>query len=175
MILDIPYPLVPFLKIEFSDVVILITFVLFGFKEAVMVAVVKTIGDLFQGVSGPMAIGQITALIASLSYVLLLKLTNLNIKTDKIKSIIFKSLIILLSVTLIMTITNYIFITPIYHGKYFWFEMDNGGFLGADKSYLLAIIITYIPFNLIKGSLILIVYYLIAPRIITIYENKIKG
>ncbi len=175
-LIEIPYPPMPFLKIEFSDIVVLIAFSIFGFKSALIVAVVKTLGDLlFQGAVGPMGIGQVTALIASLSYVFLVKILKVNIKEDGIKSILFKFLIILISISLIMTVANYLFITPIYHGELFWFQMENGGLLGADKGYLLAVIVTYIPFNLLKGTLNLMVYYLVAPRILDVIEKQKKA
>ncbi len=169
---EIPYPLMPFLKIEFSDVVILVAFCLFGYKEAFSVAIIKTLGDLlFQGIVGPYGIGQITALVASMSYVLLLQATKLNIEEDGIKKIIIKYIMIILSVASIMTIANYLFITPIYSGEFFWFHMENGSSLGYEGSYVVAIILTYVPFNFIKGTLILTIFALIGPRILNIYKK----
>lgn len=171
--IEVPYPPVPFLKIEFSDIVILIAFALFGFKGAFCVAVVKTLGDLLlQQPTGPYAIGQITALCASMSYVFLLKATKLNIKEDGLKKIIIKSIIIVLSVTCIMTIANYIFITPIFSGQFLWFQMTNGAVLGYEGSYIASILLTYIPFNLIKGTLTLTIFGLIGSRVISIYQNS---
>ncbi len=165
---EVPYPLAPWLKIEFSDIVILIAFSLFGFKGAFTIAIVKTLGDLlFEGPSGPLAIGQITALIASMSYVIISKVIKLDIINDNIKKILIKNLIILLCVTTVLTVANYILITPIYSGEMFWFQLEDG----LSLSYLVTILTTYIPFNLIKGSLILGIYTLIGKRIVNIYKK----
>ncbi len=173
--IEIKYPPAPFLKIEFSDIVILIAFALFGFKSAFLVAVVKTLGDLlFQGATGPLAIGQISALVASMSYVLLLKATKLNIKEDGIKSIVIKSIVIVLSISLIMSVANYFIITPVFAEKYFFFNMQDGSAVGYDGGYLMGILITYIPFNLIKGALNLLMFYLIGPRLISIYKSQFQ-
>ena len=40
--IQFPYPFAPFLIIEISDFVIILTFLLFGLKEAVIVTLVKT-------------------------------------------------------------------------------------------------------------------------------------
>lgn len=173
--IEIPYPLMPFLKIEFSDIVVLIAFALFGFKEGFIVAVIKTLGDLiFQGASGPYAIGQITALIASMSYVGFLFATKLNIEKDGLSKVIMKYMIILCGVAFVMTLANYLFITPIYSGELFWFQMKDGSSLGSDSSYIWAIISTYVPFNLLKGLLTLTIFALIGPRLLSIFNSKYK-
>lgn len=172
VLIEIPYPPAPWLKIEFSDIVILIAFSLYGFKSGLLVAVVKTLCDLLlQGVSGPYAIGQITALVASISYILIVKLLKLDVKNDSKKALVFKFGAVILSVSVILTFANYLFITPIYSGEFFWFQMDGGSSLGYEGSYIIAVIITYLPFNLLKGSLILSLFYLIAPRISSIVNN----
>lgn len=171
--IEIKYPFAPFLKIEFSDVVIFIVFILFGFKSAFLVAVLKTLGDLLlQGVVGPYAIGQITALVASMSYVFLLKITKFNIIEDGPKKIVLKSLIIVSGISIIMTVANYLFLTPIFLGEHFWFQIEDGSMLGFDGSYLVGVIVTYIPFNIIKGTMNIIMFLLIAPRLLTIYKNQ---
>lgn len=173
VLIEIPYFLAPWLKIEVSDIVVLIALAIYGFKGGLTVGIIKTLADLlFTGMSGPYAIGQITALSASLSYVMLVHLLKLNIKEDSKLKILIKCGIILISVSSIMTIANYLFITPIYTGEFFWFQVEDYSALGYDGSYIMAIIITYLPFNLIKGSLILTVYYLIAPRVLDIFNKE---
>lgn len=172
-IIEIPYPPAPWLKIEFSDIVILIAFSIYGFKSGLAIAIVKTLCDLLiQGISGPYAIGQITALVASLAYVVIIKVLKVNIKEDKTSTTLIKFGIILISVASFLTLMNYLFITPIYSGEFFWFQMDGGSSLGHEGSYIVAIIITYLPFNLLKGTLILSIFYLIYPRLEVILNRN---
>ncbi len=172
VLIEIPYPLAPWLKIEISDIVVLIAFSIYGFKGGLSVAFIKTLADLvFKGMSGPYAIGQITALSASLIYVFLVYILKFDIKNNTKKQILLKIFIMLISVATTMTIANYLFITPIYSGKFFWFQMKNGSSLGYDGSYIIAVIITYFPFNIIKASLILLTYSLIGKRILSIFNK----
>lgn len=171
VLIEIPYPPAPWLKIEISDIVILIAFSLYGFKSGLLVAIVKTLCDLLlQGVSGPYAIGQITALVASIAYVVIVKLLKVDSKNDSKKTLLFKFGIVILSVSTVLTLANYLFITPIYSGEFFWFQMDGGSSLGHEGSYIIAIIITYLPFNILKGLLIMASYFIIAPRISMIFK-----
>ena len=66
-LLEIPYPFAPWLNLDLSEVVVLMAISMLGFKTALFVCVCKFfISILFKGPVGPIAIGQITALIASL-------------------------------------------------------------------------------------------------------------
>ena len=166
MILEIPYPLVPFLTFDVSDVVDLMVFVLYGWKEAAAVGVLKALVHmLFKGpVMGPIAIpiGQITAFIASMSYVLAMYLSFDKFKFNRYVSVIVSIFI----VTAIMTIINFFFITPIYIG-YWWYTLIPFAVTPADYGiniaggYLTAILVVYIPFNLIKATLISISFIII--------------
>ena len=87
--IQFPYPIAPFLKIEFSDFVVIFAYLLFGFKEAFIVAILKTGCDLI--IRGPETggafpfVAHITALIASLSYVVAIWFVNKLIKREKFK------------------------------------------------------------------------------------------
>ena len=57
--IQFPYPFAPFLIVEISDFVIILTFLLFGLKEAIIVTLVKTFGDLlYRGPVGPYGVGK---------------------------------------------------------------------------------------------------------------------
>lgn len=175
VLIEIPYPFAPWLKIEFSDIVILITFSLYGFKSGLCVALIKTLCDLsFQGISGPYGIGQITALVASISYVFIIWILKVDMKNDSKGKIISKFIIVVMSVSFILTFANYLFITPIYSGELFWFQMNDGSSLGYDGSYIAAIIITYLPFNILKGTIIMSLFFIIFPRINKIFNKEIS-
>ena len=175
---EIPYPIAPFLKIEVSDFVVIFAFLLFGFKEALIVAVVKTLGDLlFRGPVGPYAVGQITAFIASLSYVLMLWLVNKIIKNNRIGFKVLKYLLIVCGVSIIMCIANYFFLTPIFLGNISFLDMNSDSLASITgvNSYLLSIMALYLPFNFLKGSLISIISILFGDLLLDMYRKKIKA
>ena len=159
MLLEIPYPLAGFLAIDLSDVVVLMVFVLFGWKEAATVGALKAIVHvLFKGAVGPMAVGQIIAFVASMAYVLGMWLTTVKFNLNKILSGLF----IVLLVTTLLTVGNYFIFTPMWFGK-LWFTSLTGeelGYLGTSSglNYLVTILTIYVPFNLIKGFVIVLVY-----------------
>ena len=175
--IQFPYPMAPFLKIEFSDFVIVFTFMLFGFKEAIAVAVIKTLGDLlFRGAVGPYAVGQITAFVASLSYCIGLGIASHLIKREGLGWKVIKYSIVVLFVTTVLTVANYLFLTPIFLGEFSFLDMTNDSlamFSGVN-SYLLSIIILYVPFNLLKGSCVCFLSATIGETIKKIYHNKMN-
>ena len=66
MLIEIPYPLVPFLKFDLSELIVLLTVELFGLIPAIMVAFFKSLLNIMLGLSAtPMHIGATTAFIAS--------------------------------------------------------------------------------------------------------------
>lgn len=163
--LEIPYPLAPMLMIEFSDAVVLLTYSIFGFKEAILVSIFKTLINLFlRGPVGPIAIGQITALLTSLNFCFGLYVAN---KFLKIKNKILESIIVIFVVTIFLTFYNYLFITPIYLGQISFLDFYNANLelFNFKGSYLKVIILIYVPFNIIKGSLVSIIYFLTYRRI----------
>merc|ERR1711879_269454 len=102
-----------------------------------------------------MGIGQITAVIASMSYVIGMFST---LKVYKINRY-FSAGITVLFVTVVLVIANYLFITPIWFGQLTfldvrdWVTLEAFGLEGT-SGYLGTIIAVYLPFNLIKGLLI---------------------
>ena len=163
MLIEIPYPLIPFLAIDLSDIVVLIAFTIYGWKHAGIVGVLKVVVHaLFKGPVGPAYIGQITAFLASMSYVLgmFILRDKLNMKT------LVRAIGTVLVVTFMLTLGNYLFITPIWFGGTTfldikdWVTPEAFG-LSANGGYLAAIIFAYVPFNLIKGAIIVSAYFVI--------------
>ena len=184
-VFQVDYFLLPFLKIEFSDFVVIFTFLLFGFKEATIVAVVKTLCDLL--IRGPQAGGSIplvahvTALIASLSYVLCLWFANQIIKGDKIGHKLAKYAIVIVSVSSIMTFANYAILTPWFLGefKFFGIGLSEGNMnaiysFGGVDNFFLAIVAMYLPFNLLKSSCIAFISITIGDTILFLYREKLR-
>ncbi len=156
MLIEIPYPFVPFLTFDLSDVVVLVIFFIYGWKEAAVVGILKALVHLlFKGAVGPYAIGQITAFLASMSYVL-----GMYISTNRLNLNRYVSAGITVAVvTILLTVANYLFITPIWFGGLTFLDVQSwvtpeAFGLNSGGGYLAAIIIAYVPFNLLKGTLI---------------------
>ncbi|MBN2604492.1 MAG: ECF transporter S component [Bacilli bacterium] len=163
MIIEIPYPFVPFLMIDLSDVVILVVFAFYGWREAALVGLLKTvIHALTKGAVGPIYIGQITAFIASMSYVLGMYISTNKLNLNRLFSAVFSVLV----VTTILTVGNYYFITPIWFGELTfldikdWVTPETFG-LNLSGGYLFTILMIYVPFNLLKGAIVTSVYFLV--------------
>ena len=174
---QIPYPIAPFLKIEISDFVVIFAFLLFGFKEALIVAVVNSLGDLlFRGPEGPYAIGQIVAFIASITYVLGMWIVNLIFKKNNFGFKVLKYSLVVMMVSIVMCIANYFILTPIYLGHSSFLDVSNDALASITgvNSYLLSIIVLYFPFNFLKGTLISIIGVGSGDSLLHIFNKKIK-
>ena len=183
--LQIPYPIAPFLKIEFSDFVVIFAFLLFGFKESLIVALVKTGCDLL--IRGPETggmfpfVAHITALVASLSYVFALWLVSKFIKSEKVYQKVLKYSLVVLIVSTIMTFANYTILTPLFLGEVSFFgiglsENTMGMItnLTGMNNFFLAIVFLYLPFNLLKGTCISVIAVGIGDTLLTMYKKKLK-
>ena len=91
-LIEIPYPFAPWLNLDLSEIVVLVAISTLGFIPALFVCICKfVVSILFKGPVGPMAIGQIVALIASLSICVTYSLLARKIDPEKnLKRIIFR-------------------------------------------------------------------------------------
>ena len=164
-----------FLEIEISDFIVILVLLLFGFKEAVLVAIIKTLCQLaIVGPVGLYGVGQITAIIASISYCLGMILFKklINNKNIGYKILGYFSLVVLF--TGIMTIANYFVLTPIYIQTFGLNKNDFVAMVGANN-YLVAIIFAYVPFNFIKGTIVSIVAATIGVAVTKMFESRYKN
>ncbi len=180
-----PYPFAPWLMIEISDLVVLIAYALYGFSGGILTALLKTGLDLLvNGVTGIGGIGNLTALLTSLLLVFFLFLTSHVFKWFK-KGFRFRLLsygVIVLSMSILLTFLNFLFITPTYMTGQFTTCFDTlavdqtlNGFQSmgiTNSSYFLLIFIIYFPFNLCKDALICFVYELVFNRLIFVVMNR---
>lgn len=174
--IQFPYPFAPFLIVEISDFVIILTFLLFGLKEAMIVTLVKTFGDLlYRGPVGPYGVGQITAFIASMTYCFGMWLMKflINKKNLGLKLLGYGSIVLI--VTTVMTIANYFLLTPIFLGQFSFLDMTNDSLASMTgiNSYLLSIIILYVPFNLMKGTMVVAVAATAGMTILKLFQKKV--
>lgn len=183
-VLTVEYPIFPYLKIEFSDFVVIFTFLLFGFKESFLVALIKTCIDMLFGLEGGVGnipiVGHITALIASMSYVFSMWIVSKIIKSDKLGYKILKYSMVVLAVSIIMTFLNYMILTPLFLNEFTLFGIgmssDKLGMLsGFSKSnnFFISVVILMFPFNLLKGAGISVISILVGDRLLELFKNKI--
>ncbi len=184
LFIKFPYPLAPWIEIEISDVVILVGYALGGFYSSLAIAIIKTLISLIVQPSGIYYIGQLAAIISSLTYLLCLlicvKVFRLFSKKyyHRIISYVFIGIIN----ALVMTSLNYLFITPTYLAGYYTTCFNKEAVEGVIKAlnsfggdYFTCIFVLYFPFNLIKAALILIVYELLFNTLIFVaFRNNPK-
>ena len=183
-IIEIPYPFAPWLNLDLSEIVVLIAVSTLGFIPALFVCGCKfLVSILFKGPVGPIAIGQITALIASIAICLVYSFLSKKFNDEhSLKNYCINMFLTMLIFALVMFVINYLFVTPTYlMQKPTWytdmpFSLDINGFnqqYGSNISipgwlsflspYGQAIFIIYFPFNFIKGVIIGVVYYVVRP------------
>ena len=157
-----------FLKLDFSEVIILLAVLILGTKEAMIAAVLRSlIRAMFTGFLDPITIlGEVLAVLASFSvimaYAIVKRILNkddkpflyevpVNGKSIPIKEWILTVSAITVSLTVILLVFNTLFSTPMYY-TYFtnysmfgYLEQTGQSFL----SYLWLNIGLYVPFNLV--------------------------
>lgn len=180
-----PYPLAPWLMVEISDVVVLVAYAMYGFTGGIAVAILKTGLDMaVYGLTGVYGIGNITALITSLMFVLILFITSHLLKWFK-KGLGFRVLsylVITLFVAVVLTLANELFITPTYLSGKFTTCFDSetvkmviDGFnkMGVNgDSYFWLIALIYFPFNLLKGAMVTAIYEILFNRLIFVFMSR---
>ena len=187
-----PYPFAPWLKVEVSEIVTIIAYALYGLPGGIAVALIKTLLNL--AVHGPvgLGIGDLTAFITSCMFILGLFLTSHVFKWFK-KGLVFRIisyLFIVVLVTITLTLLNAIVITPSYLSVFgpnahfsTCFEpgviQNVAAYLTGNKditvngwSYIGIICSIYMPFNLIKASICLLVYEVLFNRLIFVFMRK---
>ncbi len=193
-VLEIPYPFAPWLNFDLSEVVVLVAVNMLGVGYAIFVIVCKFfISIAFKGPVGPIAIGQITAMLASISIAVSYYYLSRIIKTKKNWLNQFLSLLLTMTIfAFVMYIVNYYFVTPTYiMNQPTWYSelpftldiaafnatygtsLEVPAFLSFLSPYGQAIFFIYFPFNFLKGILTAIVYSFIQP-VEKRYHNLIK-
>jgi riboflavin transporter FmnP len=158
MMLDFPFPgLPPFLKIDFSEVPALIAAVVFGPGAGIIVEAIKN--ALYYGVQGSLTgvpVGEAANFIAGCLFILPASYFYRKYRT--VKGLTAGLIIGTTTMTLIMSILNYFIILPAYT----WFL--NMPAMSAEATRQL-IVTGILPFNIIKGTIITVVFVLLFSRL----------
>lgn len=152
-------PIVPYMKIDFSDLPILLGMFLLGTAGGIEIALIRSI--LYFLISGPSIsslIGVSTSFLATLAFCLPLYWLLKDQAAPTVKTMLLSIVISTLSLTIILSLGNWLVITPLYMSV-----------LGMKLSLPLSQLVLFgvVPFNLIKGSLLGIVFWLIFAKLRT--------
>ncbi len=152
--IEIPYPPIPYLKLDFSEVITLLA-VMMNFWLAIVVALIKALLT-FLIKPGAQFVGHLSMFIGSLSVAISYFLASK--KFGKLKSLIIMSIVF----CFVQNAVNFFFVDPIYLDMSFTDTVAaSGGFVG----YLKYNLITYLPFNIAKMVLVSIVFYFLSNRL----------
>ncbi len=162
MFFVIPMPFLSFLKLDFSDIPILVGTFMYGMGGGVVVAFVRSLlhfiitgGDLVN------LIGDTASFFASLAFVLPIYLFYK--KEKNVKGLLKGAIAGTLSLTVVMSLANYFVLTPIYI-KVLGFDYG----MPIQKMVLFGIL----PFNLIKGVSVSVVFMLVQGKLLGWLNSK---
>ena len=157
----IPFPFFSFLKIDFSDLPIMISMFIYGPLAGIITAGLRSVLHLLlTGVEPANIVGDVASFIASSCFTLPLyyffKMRNGQNKTPGAKNKVLGIVSGTLLMTAVMSLANYFVITPLY---LFFFHANAAGFLGMSLARYVAIAI--VPFNLAKGFIVSAVFLVV--------------
>ncbi|AYF92551.1 ECF transporter S component [Apilactobacillus bombintestini] len=158
-------PIAPYMKLDFGDIPILLATVLLSTRSGIVVALLRSLlYFIFTGISVINLIGVSSLLVASLTIIFSVTIIDqlLNSKIKYVAMIILETL----SLTVIMSLMNYFIITPLY--------MQLTGFK-LSFSLSSSIIYIVVPFNIIKGLFIGIIFVLLIKHSKTWEKYREKG
>ncbi|EGO2630190.1 MULTISPECIES: ECF transporter S component [Enterococcus] len=166
----VAFPIMPafsFLKIDFSDIPILLGMFLYGPLAGVITAFVRSLLHLFlTGLAPQNMVGDFASFLASSIFTLPIFYffgKKKNIRTNRIMGLVSG----ILALTIFMSIANYFVITPIYLQLY---GVTTQQFLGTSLASYVAIGI--VPFNLIKGLLVSGVFLVLHAKLLPWLSKK---
>lgn len=144
-------PMFTFLKIDFSDIPVLISAFIFGPVSGVLVAVVRSLLNLLvKGAELTRLVGNIAGLLASIAY--MLPIYYVFRKSMK-KGMQFLGLGLgVIAMTIVMSLANYFVIMPLY--------LKLGG-LPPGTSISHMVVAAIIPFNILKGAIVSVAFAVI--------------
>jgi riboflavin transporter len=164
MFLNFPVPPFPaFLKIDFSDLPALIGAIIFGPMAGVLIELMKNVLDYFiKGSETGVPVGHIANFLAGLLYILPIYYVYNKVKSKKgmTVALVLGSFVM----AVVMSILNYLVILPAYT-----FFLGMPAMSGPEvRQYIVAGIL---PFNLIKGIAMSVLFMLLFTRMGT-WMNK---
>lgn len=179
---EIPWPPMPFLKIDFSEVIILIALLTIGFPRTVVVIVLRSLVREFLAPKPfePIPIiGEVMAILGSIVIISLYRmifsrkkeptstfdLFCLSKQEPPLRKIL-KSTLVAIGFSIFMTALNFFLTVPLFlsgteHIHFVSFVNDPAFAFVTENNYLtytIYIVSFFLPFNLVKGALTMLVF-----------------
>jgi len=153
MFLNFPLPPFPsYLQVDFSDVPALLAAFILGPVAGILVELIKNIIDYFlTGSESGIPVGHIANMIAGVSFILPTYFIYNKIKTKK--GMIFGLCVSVIMMTSLLSLFNYFVLLPVYYAL---MNLSIEGSILKDT-----IVSAIIPFNLLKGVIISILFILV--------------
>ncbi|MGM9903040.1 membrane protein [Enterococcus sp. 10A9_DIV0425] len=165
------FPIMPafsFLKIDFSDIPVLIGMFLFGPVAGVMTALLRSILHLVTtGFSPDNLIGDVASFIATTLFTLPIYYFFQRSKQHKGRNQLLGVISGTLALTLFMSVANYFVITPLYLA---FFGLSADQMLGMPLANY--VLIGIVPFNLIKGFIVSAVFLVLHAKLLPWLSRK---
>lgn len=147
-------PAFPFMKVDFSEITILVSTYLFGPLAGVMTALIRSVLHMITSGEPAAIIGDTASFIAALSFVL--PIFYISKRKQRVKGLILGFGVGTLLMTAVMSVLNLIAIIPLYT-KMVGFDIG--------MSYSQYVIFGVIPFNILKGIIVSLVFMLIHEKL----------
>ncbi len=160
LLMFISFPILPFvsyLKVDFSDIPILLGMIMFGPAGGILIAAIKSLLYwLLTGVDVANLIGIVASFISSMSLLLPIAAVLKHTQGKKLWTRLIWSIVAsTISLSVVMGLLNYFILTPLYISV-----------LGMKITMPLAKLVLFgvVPFNLIKGVLVGVVFAIVVDR-----------
>lgn len=162
MFIKVPVPfLPPYLTIDFSDLPAIIALFTMGPVGAVIVEMIKNILNFVTNMTDP--IGPLANFLAGTSFIMTLYIVT----KGKLIRILPAFILATIVMTIIMSILNYFVLLPMY-----------GMIMNlSDVVKNVQVIVTagIIPFNIIKGILLLILFYVVVKPLVPLLNKRLRN
>ncbi|MDN6639776.1 MAG: ECF transporter S component [Tetragenococcus sp.] len=165
----IAFPVMPafgFLKIDFSDVPVILSMFLFGPASGILTAFLRSfLHMLTTGLAPQNIVGDVASFLATIFYCL--PIYYFFNKGANLRNKIVGTFLGVLSMTLFMSIANYFVITPLYLR---FFQLSVTEMLGMPLANY--VVLGILPFNLIKGGLVSAVFLVLHAKLLPWINRK---
>ena len=174
MYIDFPIAVAPsFMKVDFSELPIMIGGFLYGPITGVIIAVVKILLKIVVKGSNTMFVGEAANLIGSISFVLPASIYYNKHKTKKIA--VHSMAVGTIVSSVVCTISNYLFLFPAYIKIYGMSEESIVNICKAINPYIdsmmKVMLLSVLPFNILKYFFVSILTYMLYKNISKFIKN----
>jgi len=160
MMLKLSLPIFPgFLSLDLSDLPAVIGALILGPLAGLLIEGVKVIANLIYQGSLTLGLGELANFLSGAAFIL--PLGFVYKKYSSLKGVVMGGFLGVLSMTIVMSISNYYFFLPVYEMQYYMDFVEIGSQLKFFGKYIDSmfdfILFGMVPFNVIKGTSIVLI------------------